>query len=441
MKVGKLVISVLLFLGFTIPVFAQSYIKDSTELYQYWAHRGIIEMVYAYMEDYEEAVPSMSISDKEGSNNYHEKFIAKIENELPELDTISYFLKNNSWVNAEKILFKQLYTNLKNSANLDSSFFETKRPDLDELITYIPGQTNKRINWDIKCEEILNSYNKQLASLSKAKLEQELIEGTQVYPPVEKEKETQGEVSQSDSIWMQSIIYILIFLAGLLLGAWIVFLVSKQKIYRILHEETNYYLHKLKNNEESFLFNFLGLVHILKQRKDEYKKEKEELLEKNKGLESISKELETIRRQNHLAVKKQQTPLDSTTGDSHTTERPKTHEWEIKPPEKSKLFFSIPESDGRFKNHNGDPVNDVKKFYCIEFEESSEKGDLLYVTSDRDKRAINRLESYLIPVCDIENYDDAESATHITLISPGKVTLINDSWVIDPERKVKIKLD
>ncbi len=106
----------------------------------------------------------------------------------------------------------------------------------------------------------------------------------------------------------------------------------------------------------------------------------------------------------------------------------------------TKLYFSMPESDGSFQLSNGESSNDGKKYFRIEFEDSSTKGELYYLSGDRDQRAINRLESYLKPVCEIENITNSSSATKIEVIQAGKVSLMNDSWVIDPENKIKIKL-
>jgi len=100
----------------------------------------------------------------------------------------------------------------------------------------------------------------------------------------------------------------------------------------------------------------------------------------------------------------------------------------------------MPESDGRFIVDNGESSNDGRKYFRIEYNEGSEAGELYYISGDRDKRAINRLESYLKPACDIENIENADSATSIEFIKSGKVVLINDSWLIDSDNKAKIKL-
>jgi hypothetical protein len=100
----------------------------------------------------------------------------------------------------------------------------------------------------------------------------------------------------------------------------------------------------------------------------------------------------------------------------------------------------MPESDGRFIVDNGESSNDGRKYFRIDYAEGTEIGELYYISGERDKRAINRLESYLKPVCDIENIENADSATNIEFIKPGKVDLRNYRWVIDSDNKAKIKL-
>ena len=104
------------------------------------------------------------------------------------------------------------------------------------------------------------------------------------------------------------------------------------------------------------------------------------------------------------------------------------------------LYFSMPENDGSFLLYNGESSNDGRKYYRLEYIDGSETGVLYFISGDRDKRAINMLESYLKPVCDIENIENADSVTNIEFKNPGKVSLRNDSWVIDSDNKVQIKL-
>jgi len=106
----------------------------------------------------------------------------------------------------------------------------------------------------------------------------------------------------------------------------------------------------------------------------------------------------------------------------------------------STIYFTMPASDGSFEISNGETFNNGKKYYRIEFEEFSTFGELYFIPSDKDQRAINRLETYLKPVCIVKNIANSKSTTKIKLIKPGKVYRSNDRWVIDPNNKTKIEL-
>lgn len=104
------------------------------------------------------------------------------------------------------------------------------------------------------------------------------------------------------------------------------------------------------------------------------------------------------------------------------------------------IYFSMPESDGSFKITDGESSNDGRMNFRIDYEDSTRQGELFFISSDRDQKAINSLETFLKPVSDIENIASAETASKIHMIEKGRVRLVNDSWVIDPSRKIKIKL-
>ena len=120
----------------------------------------------------------------------------------------------------------------------------------------------------------------------------------------------------------------------------------------------------------------------------------------------------------------------------------KSMEWDLSKDgvNKSESYFSIPENDGRFIIDKGEQTNDGSKYYKIVCRTNSDEGDLFYISGPQDKRAINRLDSYLKPVCDIDNIINAENASKIEVLKNGKVIKIADSWVIDTNHKVKIKL-
>ncbi len=73
----KLVLILSLFLP--VVLFGSIPLKDSTESYDYWAKRGIIEVVYAYMQDYK-AVSKMSEAENKALLDFELKYIKNIEN-------------------------------------------------------------------------------------------------------------------------------------------------------------------------------------------------------------------------------------------------------------------------------------------------------------------------------------------------------------------------
>jgi hypothetical protein len=446
MKKYKLIILILVFLWFFPSLSAISRLNDSTEAYQYWAKRGIIEMVYAYMNDYIEAVGEEGAKkeEMEGRNEYYTEFVKEIDSKgPPSFDTVSLFLVTNSWPTADKKLLQPLLSNLKASAKLDSSFFTAKKPGSGDIITVIPGKQNKKVNWNSKCSEILKSYNTELQNIAKKNGAQ--IKHNKPLPireiPVDSFQIESRNEKEIESIYKFNLFNLSLFIFGIMIGGLVIYLISRAKIYSILQYEKDKYLSDVRLSNERFFFKYIGLFHILKKSKDFYKNDYRKQ-ESNSELRDIQEQLKKLQLDYEALEKKHSIPnkyIDSSDADNRAGS---THEWDVKHHEEAvrKLFFSMPESDGHFIINNGVPSNDGRMYYKIEYNKLSESGQLIYLSSDRDQRAINKLESYLKPVCEIENINNADSATQIEFISPGKVHLMDDRWVIDIENKVKIKL-
>jgi len=444
---NKNVFIVVILLGFLNTLSAQPQLKDSAEAYNYWAQRGIIEMVYAYMNDYIETIgEAKAESEIVGRDKYEENYISKIDNkELASFDTISSFLKKNNWSGTEKKLFNPLVRNYENKAELDSNFFSAKKPGSNDLITAIPGNVNKNINWNQKAKTIINEYKKILDSLSiKTIPEQSEKEVSQsennhsqaeiTYNANNSQRRTNSDsgVFQSIMKYYDIILYILIaFIIGFIVGREWYLIMVKRKISKVSNDEVHH--------EDSIVTRFKKLI----RENNELKKNiKFRTTDDSVFVKSLKEENERLKRENY-EFKQKESQLDNVTQKPDIeSETINTHEWEIKQPKTAtrKLFFSMPESDGRFIVNNGEPSNDGRKYFRIEYIEGSETGELYYISGDRDKRAINKLESYLKPVCDIENITSSESAKNIVFNKPGIVRLINDNWKIDPGKKVKIKL-
>jgi hypothetical protein len=236
-------------------------------------------------------------------------------------------------------------------------------------------------------------------------------------------------------------------LAGILLmffGGIVVYWVIKNQINRILATERITYLKMLRSEDESYFLKFIGLVYILKQQKDKYKNESDgnsRILD-SKDEQGLQEQLEILNKKIKELESQNSTLQEVGKEDKKMTIDKLNEEEEINQNShiKSTLYFSIPESEGKFKIINGKPTSDENKFYKIEFDENTSSGKLYFIPGDLDIRAINDIDSYLIPVCEIENISNRKNANKIEFSNPGKVTLMNDCWVIDPENKVKVKL-
>ena len=207
----------------------------------------------------------------------------------------------------------------------------------------------------------------------------------------------------------------------------------------------NIYLNQYSFNNKRFAFKYIEIVHILRDRKNLHKEENENI---KKKLATLQDELEKQKKENKQLLEEnislgEELENKNIDNKSNISEEKTAHQEVMvteKPEKHINKYFSMPNNDGSFNISNGDDVNDGKKYYKIKYEEASNQGELFYLSSDRDQKSINRLEALLKPVCDIENISNADKATSIELIKSGKVSLIDDKWVIDTNNKVKIKI-
>lgn len=457
---NKIVLFIIILTGFVQVSFAQIQFKDSIEAYNYWAKLGIIEATYAYMQDYILTVgEDKAKAEIVGKDKYLETFIQDIDSkeELPSFAQISELLNENSWSGAEKKLFNPLKTNFENKKILNERFFNTTKPGSKDLVTVIPGQYNHNKHWNAKIKDILSKYNESLLSLKK---EEPKVAESNPKPTNLENNQSQSEIKQSEEKsnrnpkqipWKTYLLYGSIFIIGILIGGIFVFIITKNKIKSIVNEEDKrkYDDYSHAANNSPYLFGYLSVVYFLHKQKDKYKKESESVNQNNgnrigeleRNIVQLEKEKKDLLDENiELGKKLEQESIqkDENQAESHNAKSQDINNQFLK--RITKLYFSMPESDGSFQLSNGESSNDGKKYFRIEFEDSSTKGELYYLSGDRDQRAINRLESYLKPVCEIENITNSSSATKIEVIQTGKVTLMNESWVIDPENKIKIKL-
>lgn len=424
-------------------LFAQKDLSDSAKTYEYWSKRGVIEVVYAYMNDYiitvtDSSLPKEKIKDctkeKNGLNEYEKQFITPLEKKGIEelsskLDEVSSFLKYNNWSGAEKNVLQPLLIFLREKNKLDNDFFSILKPVGNEKSTVIPGYSNKMINWNKTVSRIISDYNEDLKKLKPKKKEENTKSDTSnITKPTISGGGSISPVPENQN-W-ESVL--LIGFLSFLIGMFITFFIIKSRIYYLLDDDKETY----KNSVQRGLFSFLSIVSLLKKRKDNYKNKVTELLITIEKFEKKSKP------ENNTASKTITNNVDTEQPIVNTDDSAKSIEWDIskEADNKSISYFSIPENDGRFIIEKGEHTNDGSKYYKIVNRTSSDEGDLFYISGTQDKRAINRLDSYLKPVCDIDNIINAESASKIEVLKNGKVIKIANNWVIDTNHKVKIKL-
>lgn len=421
-------------------LFAQKDLTEDAKIYEYWAKRGIMEVVYAYMNDYiatvtDSSLPKEKIKDctkeKLGLKEYEKRFIKPLETigieELStKFDEVSGFLKNNNWSGAEKNVLRPLIDNLNAEKTLNIDFFKILKPSGNEESTVIPGYSNKMFNWNNTVSRIISNYEEDIKLKKNGKDRKSGSSMSTISPVSHKD----SNLNTHDCHNFKFVLLIGFF--SFLIGMFITLFIIKSKIYNLLGDNKEIY----KNSVQKGFFSFLSMVSLLKKRKDEYKNKAAKFEEQIKQLE---KELKS---KNNTDSKINIDDTETKQSIVYADNLPKPIERDISKEagNKSIFYFSIPEIDGRFICEKGVQINDGSKYYKIICQNDSDKGDLFYISGPDDKRAINRLDSYLKPVCDIENINNAENATRIEVLQNGKVIKISNSWVIDPNQKVKIKL-
>ncbi len=99
-------------------------------------------------------------------------------------------------------------------------------------------------------------------------------------------------------------------------------------------------------------------------------------------------------------------------------------------------YWSIPDLNWVFENEYAKMSYDSRTYYKI----NKITQEIQYIPSQFDKRAIENIENYLLPVCDISNFSERKTASKVQVTTPGKVIPYNGWWKIDQNNKIKIKL-
>lgn len=244
-------------------------------------------------------------------------------------------------------------------------------------------------------------------------------------------KETQPTTSSYFQI-------IVIFLMGVLVGAISIYLYSRWKIYTILSVEKRLYLESLKDTEQKYFFKYIGIIEVLKKRKEEIKEEIKDLNFKNSELKKDLNKFNTVSKKTEIILENKRDSWEN--NDAETISQPIDLKIEPLKSSVSEIYFEIPEVNGTFKTQDGKNNQTTYSFYKIVKDKDSLKGKIYFLSGSLDLRALGNIDNYLNPVCEIENIGDRIQAKNIKMINPGTVQLNGDTWKIDANNKVKIKL-
>lgn len=268
-------------------------------------------------------------------------------------------------------------------------------------------------------------------------------------------------------------------LLGSIAGALLIYLFTRARIFSILRNEKKKYLKDLQFDSEQPLFmrkffSHIGIVAMLKKSKDE---KSEIILKKNLELRELKERNEDLRAEYAQKVLKYRQVINENplspgappfsdqdgqpvrqgaplAGQPGRTDAPRggqplspgtPHEsqpgrTEPGPPVKTEIFFTIPESDGTFKTVNARSFQEIDCYYKIEPDKNGQYGKLSFISGNYDMRALDNIDYYLNPVCEIQNIINRTNARKIVMTAPGVVIRRGDHWKVEENSKVKIKL-
>lgn len=247
---------------------------------------------------------------------------------------------------------------------------------------------------------------------------------------------------------MNWIFWLLSFLLGFLAA----FAVGWIYILALLKKEKKTYLKEMKETVRFWYLKPFPVVEILKNHKDQHR-------EKIKALKSALRDAGSKIKEYSQMIGRLQSRLDEAErknrmvrvfpGDQENprektfakAENPSGGKKILVPDPIKKvttLYFSIPEADGSFHQEKGEPFQDDKKHYKIISSRNLSQGELHYISGLYDQKAIDNIDYYLIPVCEVENISERDIAAKVFQKEAGTVVKISGKWVTN--KKIKIKL-
>jgi hypothetical protein len=245
-------------------------------------------------------------------------------------------------------------------------------------------------------------------------------------------------------VWLYCLIS---FITGCL-ATW---LLSLLYIHSVLKKEKRAYGKEMIHSVRFWYLKPFPIVEVLKKHKDLYGEKLDKL---ENSFRELSRKLEKTDQafKNHQArvevLEKENLRLRNQAKNSVGLQKPDLadhHRSESKKHLKvnqrtisASFFFTIPETDGTFNAEKGDSVQDDRKFYKIISAANQETGELHFISGHYDQKAIENIDYYLNPVCEVENISQRNNASKIIQKEAGRVVRISGKWVTD--KKIKVKL-
>jgi hypothetical protein len=235
------------------------------------------------------------------------------------------------------------------------------------------------------------------------------------------------------------------------IGCLATWLLSLLYIHKVLKKEKRAYGKEMIQSVRFWYLKPFPILEVLKKHKDLYG---EKLDKTENSLREVSRKLE----KSDQSLKNHQTRVETlekenlrlrnlakNSGGNQKSDLPDHNRSEGKKHLKvnprssnSPLFFTIPEADGTFNAEKGESVADDRKFYRIISAADKETGELHFISGQFDRKAIENIDYYLIPVCEVENISLRNNASKIVQKEAGRVVKISGKWVTD--KKIKVKL-
>jgi hypothetical protein len=240
-------------------------------------------------------------------------------------------------------------------------------------------------------------------------------------------------------------------LISFITGCLATYLLSLLYIHSVLKKEKKAYGKEMLHSVRFWYLKPFPIMEVLKKHKDLYG---EKLDKMENSFRELSRKLEKTDQafKNHQArmevLEKENLRLRNQAKNSGGLQKPDLTDHRRSESKKhlkvnlrtgsTSFFFSIPETDGTFNAVKGDSSQDDRKFYKIIASTDQETGELHFISGQYDQKAIENIDYYLIPVCEVENISHRNNASKIIQKEAGRVVRISGKWVTD--KKIKVKL-